>query len=250
MCEVLIINPKTYYKYRNMTDKDYDDYKLIKSVFKESMNTYGYRRIKQALLDKCGVIMNHKKIQRLMTKYGIRAEYVKTMTNYNQKYVDENRQPNLINRKFQQRGWVTDVTYLIFGNKRRYLSSILDLETRDVVSYEIGEKNNLDLVIKTLNKAIKKTKDLNGIIIHSDQGFQYLSNEYKEICVSNGILISMSRKATPLDNAVIESFHASLKKETLYNNDIKNINEYVDLVREWIKFYNTKRLRQKSRPLF
>ena len=241
-----MISPKTYYKYRNMTDKDYSDYKLIKSVFKESMKTYGYRRIKQALLDKYGLVMNHKKIQRIMTKYGLRAEYVKTMPNYNQKYVDENRQPNIINRDFNQRGWVTDITYLIFGNKRRYLSTILDLETRDVISYEISKRNDLDLVVNTLNKALKKTKDLNGLIIHSDQGSQYLSNEYKEICVSRGILISMSRKATPLDNAVIESFHSLLKKETLYNNDIKNINEYVNLVHKWIKFYNTKRIRQKK----
>lgn len=229
-----------------MTDKDYRDYKLIKSVFKASMNTYGYRRIKQALLDKYGLVMNHKKIQRLMTKYGLRAEYVKTMPNYKQKYIDENRQPNLINRDFNQRGWVTDVTYLLFGNKRRYLSTILDLETRNVISYEISKRNDLELVVNTLNKAIRKTKDLNGLILHSDQGSQYLSNEYKEICASSGILISMSKKATPLDNAVIESFHSLLKKETLYNNDIKNINEYVNLVHKWIKFYNTRRIRQKK----
>lgn len=246
MCEVLMISPKTYYKYRNKPDKDYADYKLIKTVFKESMNTYGYRRIRDRLLEKYGLIMNHKKVKRLMDKYGIRAEYTKTSPNYSSKQVEKNRRPNLIDGDFEQRGWVTDITYLIFGNKRRYLSTILDLETRDVVSYVIGEKNDLDLVLKTLNKAIRKTKDLSGLIIHSDQGSQYLSPEYQQVCVSNGILISMSRKATPLDNAVIESFHASLKKETLYNNNIKNINEYVELVHKWIKFYNTKRLRQKK----
>lgn len=245
MCEVLKISPKTYYKYRNVEDKDYEEYKLIKKVFNKSLRTYGYRRITRALKEEYGIIMNHKKVLRIMKKYNIMPEYTKVI-NYSKRYIKENISPDLIQRKFNQRGWVTDITYLIFGNKRAYLSTILDLETRNIVSYEISKRNDNELVIKTLNKAIKKTKDLRGLIIHSDQGYQYLSNEYKRICVSNGILVSMSRKGTPLDNAVIESFHSLLKKETLYNNDIKNIDEYILLVKKWLNFYNKSRIRQKK----
>lgn len=192
--------------------------------------------------------MNRKKTARIMHKYGIKAKYLKRKKQYpaNQ-YTEENIREDLLRRNFNQRGWVTDITYLIWGNKRAYLSTILDLETRDIVSYKINKYNNNKVVIDTLKEAISKTKDLNGLILHSDQGYQYLSTEYKIVCESNGILISMSRKGTPLDNAVIESFHSILKKETLYNNNIKNFEEYIQLVIEWLYFYNTTRIRQTKK---
>ena len=103
----------------------------------------------------------------------------------------------------------------------------------------------------TLNEAIRKRKDVSGLIVHSDQGYQYTSYEYKAICESNGIQISMSRKGTPIDDSPMESFHAILKKETLYNNNnnnnITNLQEYIALVEEWLEFYNTKRLKNKRR---
>ena len=83
--------------------------------------------------------------------------------------------------------------------------------------------------------------------MHSDQGVQYTSYEYKAICESNGIQISMSRKETPIDDSPMESFHGILKKETLYNNDIKNINEYQALEEDGIEFYNTKRLKNRKK---
>ena len=97
----------------------------------------------------------------------------------------------------------------------------------------------------TLNEAISKEKDVNGLILNSDQGFQYTSYEYIAICESNGIQISMSRKGTPIDDSPIESWYALLKKETLYNNNITSLQEYIQLVEEWIIFYNTTRLKSK-----
>ena len=88
---------------------------------------------------------------------------------------------------------------------------------------------------------------MHGLIIHSDQGFQYTSYEYKAICESSGIQISMSRKGTPIDDSPMESFHGILKKETLYNNNITNLQEYIALVEDWLEFYNTKRLKNKRR---
>ena len=102
------------------------------------------------------------------------------------------------------------------------------------------------MVIDTLNEAISKRKDVSGLIIHSDQGYQYTSYEYKAICESNGIQISMSRKGTPIDDSPMESFHAILKKETLYNNNITSLEEYIQLVKEWIEFYNTTRIKGKK----
>ena len=128
-----------------------------------------------------------------------------------------------------------------------YLSTILDLYDRKVVAYKISKFNNIPLVIDTLNEAIAKRKDVQGTIIHSDQGFQYTSYEYKAICESNQIQISMSRKDTPIDDSPMESFHGILKKETLYNNNITSIEEYQALVEDWIEFYNTKRLKNRKK---
>ena len=141
--------------------------------------------------------------------------------------------------------WDTDVTYLIFKGSRAYLSTIIDLYDRHVVAYKISKHNDNKLVMDTLNEALSKEKDVHGLIIHSDQGFQYTSYEYKAICESNGIQISMSRKGNPIDDSPIESWHSLLKKETLYNNNITSLQEYIQLVEEWILFYNTTRLKSK-----
>jgi transposase InsO family protein len=248
MCEVLEISLSTYYKYRNTEDPDYQDYLIIKELFIKHKRVYGYRRITDQLREEYGWIINHKKVLRIMRKYGIMAKYIKDIIpNYTKKFIEEQTQDDYLKRDFNQRGWVTDVTYLTIkrNGKRAYLSTILDLETRDWVAYRISYHNDNSLVMDTLNEAIarSKTKNLNGLVLHSDQGSQYLSTEYKIICESNGIIISHSRKGNPLDNAVIESFHSILKKETLYNNDITFLEEYIQLVHEWMMFYNTVRRR-------
>ena len=252
MCEVLDISKRTYYKYRASEDADYYDYLLIKEIFEESKCTYGYRRICEGLLVKYGVIFNHKKAARIMKKYGLKPEYIKRIRpNYSAKRQEENVKPNLLKRNFvvsePNRVWVTDITYLTFGNKRAYLSTILDLYDRKIVAYQISKRNDIKLVIDTLNQAIAKTKDVSNLVIHSDQGFQYTSFEYKAVCESNGIQISMSRKGTPLDDSPIESFHSILKKETLYNNYITSLEEYLALVEDWLLFYNTARLKGRKR---
>ena len=245
------ISRRTYYKYRYREDPDYYEYLLIKEVFDESKGTYGYRRVVEGLKIKYGVIFNHKKVARIMKKYNLKPEYIKRLRpNYSAKRQEENVQPNLVKRKFNTKSlnqiWCTDVTYLIFGNKRAYLSTIIDLYDRHVVSYQISKFNDIKIVVDTLNKALEKEKDVYGLILHSDQGFQYTSNEYKAICDSKGISISMSRKGTPIDDSPIESWHGILKKETLYNNNITSLDHYIQLVEEWIVFYNSTRIKNRD----
>ncbi len=251
LCAALAISRRTYYKYRNQEDSDYYDYLLIKNSFDISKGTYGYRRIKEDLEINYGVIFNHKKLKRIMRKYGIKPEHIKRIRpNTNAKRIEENVQPNLVKRQFKTKGlnqiWCTDITYLIFGNKRAYLSTIIDLYDRHVVAYEISKRNDIKLVIDTLNKALEIEKDVHGLILHSDQGFQYTSVEYKAICASKGISISMSRKGTPIDDSPMESWHGILKKETLYNNNITSLEHYIQLVEEWIAFYNSTRLKNRN----
>ena len=194
MCAVLNISPKTYYKYRNKEDPDYYDYLIIKEIFDDSKGTYGYRRIVEGLLLKYGVVMNGKKVLRIMKKYNLMPEYIRKAKRKNKnERIEDNVKPNLLNRNFStdapNKVWDTDVTYLIFKGSRAYLSTIIDLYDRKVVAYKISKRNDNKLVIDTLNEAIEKRKDVRGLILHSDQGFQYTSFEYKAICESNKILI-------------------------------------------------------------
>ena len=252
MCLVLNITRQNYYKYRNTTDKDYYDYLEIKRVFEEGSELYGARRIKSALLRDTGWIVNLKKIRRIMKKYDIKVRYHKVFKkNINKERLEENVMPNLLKRNFNadkpNQKWSTDITYIIYNGKRAYLSSIMDLYSRNIIAYKISSTMDNKLVIDTLNQALAKRKDVHGLILHSDQGFQYTSNEYKTICAGKGILISMSAKGSPVDNSPIENWHSLLKKEVLYNNNITSLSQYIALVEDWIEFYNTSRISIKKK---
>lgn len=162
MCDALDINKKTYYKYKNSDDPDYYDYLIIKEIFDDSKGTYGYRRITEGLKIKYGVIFNHKKVQRIMKKYNLKAKYVKKKQNQRYKRIEEKIKPNLLKRKFNtdkpNKIWTKDITFLIFNGKKAYLSTILDLYDRKVVAYKISKVNNIGIVIDTLNEAIARRK--------------------------------------------------------------------------------------------
>ena len=173
MCAVLEISKRTYYKYRDAEDKDYYDYLIIKEIFDDSKGTYGYRRITEGLKIKYGVIFNHKKVQRIMSKYYLMPKYHRKLNKTKYKRIESNVMPNLLKRNFNatkpNQKWTTDITYLIYKDKRLYLSTILDLYDRKVVAYQISKFNDINIVINTLNEAIAKRKDVFGLILHSDQ---------------------------------------------------------------------------------
>lgn len=248
MCRVLDIKRQVYYKYRSRIESDYGDYLIIKKIFEAGGEIYGYRRLKRQILLECGWIINHKKLLRIMNKYNLRVRYQKIYKqNYRRNKQSELIGSNILDRNFkaerENEKWSTDITYLIYKGKKAYLSSILDLCSRKIIAYKISRKNDNKLVIDTLNEAINIAGNVKGIILHSDQGFQYTSIEYRAICEEKGIIISMSNKGTPVDNAPIESFHSCLKRETLYSYKISSIDEYIEVVKSWIMFYNTNRLR-------
>ena len=152
--------------------------------------------------------------------------------------------PIVVEPKLHERLHVWDDFYKKYDN---YYSAI---QIEDMFFYPgmMGAElfNTIENGADTLNEAIAKRKDVSGLILHSDQGFQYTSYEYKAICESNGITISMARKGTPIDDSPIESWHSLLKKETLYNNNIISLENYIELVEEWIEFYNTTRIKGKK----
>ncbi len=126
--------------------------------------------------------LKHGKVKLIiLKKYNIQAEYIRrSKIKHKNKRTEANVKPNLLNRNFVTSAlnevWDTDVTYLIFKGARAYLSTIIDLYDRHVIAYKISKNNDNKLVIDTLNEALAK-KDVHGLIIHSDQGFQYTSGE-------------------------------------------------------------------------
>ena len=147
MCAVLGISPKTYYKYRNKEDPDYYDYLMIKEIFDDSKGTYGYRRIVEGLEIKYGIVMNGKKVLRIMKKYNLIPEYVRKAKKKNKnERIEDNVKSNLLKRNFNtdasNKVWDTDITYLIFKGSRAYLSTTIDLYDRKVVAYKISKRND------------------------------------------------------------------------------------------------------------
>ncbi|SDN34799.1 Integrase core domain-containing protein [Paenibacillus sp. yr247] len=137
--------------------------------------------------------------------------------------------PNLLNRDFtaakSNEKWVTNVTQFRVGDQRIYLSAIKDLCGNDIIAYHKSLRNDNELVLNTFNKAFKQHKDVTGLIVHSDPGFQYTSHEYQNMLPTVGAQISMSRRGNCLDKAAMESFFSHLKAEALYPYDIRSIEE-------------------------
>ncbi len=119
----------------------------------------------------------------------------------------------------------------------------MDLYNREVKAYSISKYNNEDMVIDSLKQAIDKAKDTTGLMIHSDQGILYQANEFRNLLKSNNIEQSMSRRGNCYDNAVMESFFATLKCELVYINKFKNIEQFKYELEKYIDFYNNYRIK-------
>lgn len=231
LCKIGKVSRSGYYKWIHSNinnDKDLDLKFKILEIYNNSKKVYGYRRIKIAIFRAYGLIVNHKKIIRLMKSLNIHSVIRrKRFKYYTPKNLDMCKvEPNILNRKFNcnapNQKWVTDITYLKYdnGRKRMYLSAIEDLYNREIIAYKISDSLDMSFVEQTLGEAFKKvtSKELNNLIIHSDQGVHYKSNTYKSILKKYGITQSMSRKGNCYDNACIENFFGHLKTELIYQN--------------------------------
>ncbi len=204
---------------------------------------YGYRKI-TALLRKEQAI-NHKRVQWIIQMEGLqcRVKVKKRKATGQPAHIAE----HLLKRQFQadepMQKLVTDITYLPFGGKTLYLSSILDLFNGEIVAYSIADKQDTSFVLDTLHQL----PDQPGMMLHSDQGSVYTSQAYQDAVKGKGITMSMSRKGTPADNAPIESFHSTLKSETFYLEELTCTTTAIveQTVRDYINYYNSIRIQTK-----
>lgn len=206
---------------------------------------YGYLRMVIALSQQ-GYKVNHKRAYRLMKEIGIQAVIRKKRRRFGKEpsFV----QPNRLQRNFKalapNQKLSTDITYIPFNNQKFYLSAVQDLFHNEIVAYQLSERNDVKLVLDTINQLNKKI-DETKTIIHSDQGFQYTSILYNERLEELGLSGSHSRKGNCLDNACIESFFSHLKTEMLYINKYKSVEALYQAIDEYIHFYNNQRFQKR-----
>jgi len=249
MCHILKCSKSGYYTWLNRQDREDRDDIIADLIFdcqKQTRNTYGYRRVKDWLLRETGLIINHKTVLRIMTKYGLLSE-IHRKRRYKSHCDKAYKVNNILARNFnadhKSTKWVTDISYIHTNTGVYYLSVIKDLYDGFIISYKLGKQNDMCLVTDTLIMAKKEAA--NGMVLHSDQGTQYTSSAYYNLTKEYGITPSMSRAATPLDNAPIESFFGTLKCECIYRQKPKDFDHASQLIDDYIYFYNYIRLQSK-----
>jgi len=161
--------------------------------------------------------------------------------------------PNILNRNFKATKpyskWVTDVTEFSLFGKKFYLSPILDLFNGEIISYSLSERPTASQITDMLTKAFDKIPDDTGLILHSDQGWQYQMKNYQHRLKKKGIIQSMSRKGNCLDNAVMENFFGLLKSELLYLQKFDNPDHFINELHDYINYYNHHRIKIKLKGL-
>ena len=246
-----------YYYTLSKVDKDDKNKEIIdkiKEIFINNKERYGYRRITLELKNQ-GYNVNHKKVYRIMVKLGLKPLKRNKRKYSSYKGTVGKIADNLIERDFNaekpNQKWYTDVTEFNLRGEKCYLSPILDGYNGEVISYNISQSPNLEQINDMLNKAFNKNNNLNGLILHSDQGWQYQHNSYQQRLKNNGIKQSMSRKGNSMDNGMMENFFGILKTEMFYDQEknYKTLDDLIKAIDDYIKYYNYDRIKEKLKGL-
>jgi len=251
MCRVLKVSRSGYYAWRGRpeSERDVENRRLvdrIRMVHKKSRKTYGSPRVhSQLVLD--GERCSRGRVDRLMSANGIRArgrrKFVATTDSKHDLPVAE----NVLGREFSvaepDRVWVSDITYIPTDEGWLYLAGVVDLCSRTAVGWSMSEGLERQLVMDALKMAYLRRRPCKGLIHHSDRGSQYASADYRQLLSDYGMQMSMSRKGDCWDNAVMESFFGTLKKELVHHRRYRTREEARREIFEFIEiFYNRQRL--------
>ena len=245
----------TYYFEINKTDpvaiRNEELLLVIKKIFVENKGRYGVRRVYMELKNR-GYNVNHKRVQRLMHDAGLFGKRPKEKYHSYKGEVGKVAD-NVINRNFSTtlplQKWTTDVSQFNFSWGKCYLSPILDMNTNEIISYDLALSPNLEQIKRMLDKAFDKYSSVNGLILHSDQGWQYQHAYYRNRLKEHGIIQSMSRKGNCYDNCIMETFFGRIKTELYYGfeKDYTSFEEFAIAIDEYIDYYNSKRIQAKTK---
>jgi putative transposase len=253
LCEIGQVSRSGYYKWLkdlDKPDKDTDDYLIIKEIFDAGKKKLGWRSIQMKLINEKNIIMNHKKIIRIMNKYQLFVK-IRRRNPYKDiaKKTKEHRTcENKLNREFKQetplKVFCTDITYLFYNSRLAYLSVIKDICSGEIVAWWLSDNLSMGIVLNTIDRLKHNNslplESLADIMIHSDQGFHYTNPEYIKEIKGLNMIQSMSRKANCIDNSPVESFFGHLKDDVDYK-ECKTFTELNLLIEEYIDYYNNAR---------
>jgi putative transposase len=228
MCKWLRVSPAGFYASlgRPVSRRAQLDQRLrveIRAVHAASARRYGAPKVHDELRRDHGIVCGHNRVARLMREDGLRA---KRSQRYRVTTQSDHRYPrpaNVLDRRFapslweRDRAWAADITYLETREGWLYLAVILDLSSRRVVGWCADERLDQSLALRALDMALLRRQPKAGLIHHSDQGFHYATNAYQDRLAAHGVINSMSRRGNCWDNAVVESFFATLKTELAHD---------------------------------
>ena len=250
MCRSLAVSPAGYYAWRDRpesrrTTANRTLLSAIRVIHQESRETYGSPSIWDAL-SKQGQAVGKHRVARLMRQEGLRAKTVKKWRATTQ---STHRWPvaeNILTRQFQverpNRVWAGDITYVWTREGWLYLAVLLDLYSRRVVGWAMGERLTGRLAEQALLMALANRQPRAGLLHHSDRGSQYAAMNYQQVLTTHGITPSMSRKGNCWDNACVESFFGTLKRELIYHRQYRTRAEATQEIFEYMEvFYNRQR---------
>ena len=251
-CGLLEVSRAAYYQRRNgkasmreVTDAELTE--KITAVHKESKGTYGSPRVHRELRDQ-GLSCGKRRVTRLMRIAGLEGRCKKRWRKTTVVNPDAERALDLIQRHFGpcteiDRRYVGDITYVATWEGWAYLATVIDLASRRVVGWALADHMQTELVEDALSMAFSTRRPEKGVIFHSDRGCQYTSKDFAELARNNGVVLSVGRKGECWDNAVAESFFATIKRELIYTRAWPTRAGLRRAVFEYIEgWYNTRRL--------
>jgi putative transposase len=254
MCQLFGVSRAAYYawlKRLGQPDPDQERMEQVREAYERSHRVYGYRRIACWLQRQKGVCINHKTVLRLMNKLNIRSVARRRKVFRMPKAGIYHHYGNLLDREFianqPNQKWVTDVTYIATRQGWAYLSTIKDLFDGFIVSHQLARVNSLELVLNTLKQAKHKEQITEGLLLHSDHGYQYTSHSYAALTHDYAITPSISRRGNCWDNAPMENFFGHLKEEALRQFPVPSFEEARQIIDDYIYFYNYERIQLKTK---
>lgn len=247
MCRALGVARSAYYAWlrRPLSKRAQEDARLlvkIRECSRKSRGTYGSPRVTEDLKGD-GETVGHNRVARIMKEHGIVGKPLKKFIATTDSKHDLEVAPNLLQREFTvdapNQVWVGDITYVWTYRGWSYLATVIDLCGRRVVGWEYADNMRADIVVRAFEKACSVRDVKPGLIFHSDRGSQYASDVFRKTLEKRGAIASMSRKGDCWDNAVAESFFATIKRELLNRSIWMNLNHARAAIHEYIEvFYN------------
>ena len=219
----------------------------ISTIFSENRKRYGVRRVHHELLNRWFQV-NHKRVQRIMNQLALFGKRPKEKYH---SYKDDVGKvaDNIINRDFSTekplQKWTTDVSQFNLPWGKCYISPILDMNTNEIISYNLSTSPNMEQIRDMLNKAFERFPSVQGLVMHSDQGWQYQHAFYRGELQKHGIIQSMSRKGNCYDNCMMETFFGRLKNEMFYGEkwDKISVEEFISIINQYMQWYRDKRIK-------